>query len=200
MLATTTAAEPEPPALSTPEMIAGRVIDVAGKAVAGVELGLRESSGSSFDEDGFGASIWREDLRTDLEPVAVSGPDGRFAFPRQQGRFGSLVSQDERWESVLAPYAIRPEDERIVVVAPRFRLEGRVRPHHGDALRGRELRAGPGRGHGDHHLGPEASGGQGGTSDDDEQIAFVCINDQFYMQGLCRFAVQAIQWFIDTYR
>ena len=46
----------------------------------------------------------------------------------------------------------------------------------------------------------EASGGQSGTSDDDEQIAFVCINDQFYMQGLCRFAVQAIQWFIDTYR
>jgi len=46
---------------------------------------------------------------------------------------------------------------------------------------------------------PEA-GGQGGGADDNEQIAFVCINDQFYMQGLCRFAVQAIQWFIDTYR
>jgi len=47
----------------------------------------------------------------------------------------------------------------------------------------------------------QGTNNQGGANDDDnQQLAIVCINDQFYMQGLCRFAVHAIQWLIDTYR
>jgi len=136
--------EEEPSAQS--ETIIGRVIDVGGVPVAGVELGLRSASGSRLDAENdptFGSTVWAEELHTEAEPLAVSGGDGRFVLDRSPNVWGRIVSQNEEWETVLAPFGrARAGAEQTVVVAPRFRLSGCVRDDAGRPLANVELRFG----------------------------------------------------------
>jgi RNA polymerase sigma-70 factor (ECF subfamily) len=129
-----------------PEIVSGIVLDPAGAPVAGVALGVRRSNGSVIDDEG-GAILWSEELDTTRPPLAWSGADGRYSFERPQDRYGAVVSQDERWETVLAPTARAVEgQEQVVVVAPRFRLAGTVLDESGTPLAGAALRfALPGR-------------------------------------------------------
>lgn len=135
----------EPPAREEPETLAGRVIDVSGVGVAGVELGIRGASGSrldGLDNEDFGSALWDPEPEH-AQPLAVSGSDGRFAFQRPPDSWGRIVSRDEHWETVLAPMAhARLEGDQVVVVAPRFQLEGTVRDEAGNPLAEVEVRFG----------------------------------------------------------
>lgn len=118
------------------ELLRARVLDLAGRPVGGVEIGLRKVSGDSLDEDGRMA-IWEEDAPAG-EPVAISGPDGWLSLPPDREPFGALVSQDERWETVLAPTPW-PGEECVLLVAPRFALRGHVRDSSGAPFAGARL-------------------------------------------------------------
>ncbi len=139
-----TAVPTPPPAPPEPAgTISGRVIDFTGLPIAGVELGIRGSNGSQMDGLGaetFGSALWTAALRADAEPLAISGADGRYSFELPAETWGRVVSQDERWETVLASDdRAMPDDEQVVVVAPRFRLRGTVRDGSGVPLAGAEL-------------------------------------------------------------
>ena len=117
------AAVEEPP--SPADLLLGRVVDLSNHPVSGVALGGRMSTGVVRDEDG-GSALWGEELATDVEPLAISGPDGRFEV--SVGRFGGrLVSIDDAYETVLSPtLGTSSHGEVTVVVARRFELSGTV--------------------------------------------------------------------------
>src|SRR5262245_3880009 len=125
--------------------VSGRVIDASGEAVSGVELGLRGWNGSRGDMDGldtFGSTLWTEAMPAGA-PLAISGSDGRFTLVLAREQTGRVVSQDERWESVLTPIArVRSGEDQVLVVAPRFRLVGAVRDENGNPLAGVEIQFG----------------------------------------------------------
>ena len=145
---------PEPPAppatvLSTAEAIHGRVLDVTGAPVVGVALSLRHSNGSRMDPEEIGmmggstfsSLLWAEGLSEDA--LAWSGPDGSFELVPPPESYGSVVSCDLSWESVLVPAVYAAEGEELtLVVAPRIRLAGVVRDAAGAPLAGVELRFG----------------------------------------------------------
>ncbi len=114
-----------PPA--EPTTIRGRVLDADGMPVAGVELAFRGSSGVRMDAELASCILWNEELPSGRAPIAISGADGRFSVARPEKLSGYVVAQDARWETVLGAGTHGAEDsERILVVAPRFRLRGRV--------------------------------------------------------------------------
>lgn len=141
------------PALAAGDTITGRVIDVEGSPVPGVDLDLRASNGSRMDPEeahmlvvgssAFGSLLWTEPLRESGAPLAVSGADGRFSLLTPPEYFGHIVSRDPLWESVLTPSArVRAGEDQVLVVAPRIRLAGTVHDVHGTPLAGVELRFG----------------------------------------------------------
>ena len=127
------------PAEEPPAAISGRVIDHEGLPVAGVALGLRSSRGVRIDTELSSSILWEEELPTAREPLAFSGPDGRFALAPPEGFGGYVVSQDPRWETVLGGGLQDDEDEPLLVVAPLFRLNGRVVDEAGTPIESVEL-------------------------------------------------------------
>ena len=124
-------------AVADEHSIRARVVDLANQPVGGVEIGLRLVNGSRSEEDGT-SPLWKEDLPLGQPPVAISGADGRFALT-VEGYRGALVSQDERWETLLAPPAREGDEEAAVVVAPCFSLRGQVRDESGAPVDGARL-------------------------------------------------------------
>ncbi|NOT30647.1 MAG: hypothetical protein HOP15_09400 [Planctomycetes bacterium] len=125
---------PAPEALAA---TAGRVLDTEGMPVAGVALGLRVSRGVRIGTELTSSILWDEELPLSREPIAHSGADGRFTFTRPATFSGYVVSQDPRWETVLGANA--HDAEPILVVAPLFRLGGRVIDEAGAPREGVEL-------------------------------------------------------------
>lgn len=119
--------------------ITGRVLDAEGLPVPGVELAVRGSSGVRLDAELASSILWDEELPVSRAPLAISGVDGRFSLARPETFSGYVVSQDARWETVLGAGCGAEDAERIVVVAPRFRLRGRVVDIDGAPLAGVEF-------------------------------------------------------------
>lgn len=138
------------PLTTTDLLVSGRVVDVDGLPVAGVALGLRKSNGSRMEPEddpnmplAFGSLNWDEPPPDGSSPLTTSGADGRFTLPLTDEYWGSVVSVDPHWESVLVPPArAREGQEQMLVVAPRFRLLGAVLGVGGEPLAGVELRFG----------------------------------------------------------
>jgi len=125
---------------SVTELVHGRVVDLTGAPVAGVALDVRGSSGVRFDESGFDSILWNE-AELERPPLATSAADGRFSFPASQQRSGAVVVRDRRWETVRSAVTVAGLD-LVVVVAPAFRLTGRVQDPDGHPLADAEVRLG----------------------------------------------------------
>lgn len=116
------------PAAQEARHVRGRVIDVAGRPVAALEIRLVPDDGAARASTPIAAGS--------APLVARSGPDGVFELPgRHQGR---LFVRDARWTTLLAgvPVDARTGQECRVVVAPRLELGGVVLDADGVPLAG----------------------------------------------------------------
>jgi len=106
----------------SPRALRGRVLELSGRGVAGVQLA--------------GCAGGAPETRTAL---GVSGVGGAFEFVLPQQVVG-VCSDDPRWSTVLAGSArTHADNETQVLVAPRLELGGRVVDEDGAALAGVEL-------------------------------------------------------------
>lgn len=106
----------------SPRLLRGRVIDVRGTGIAGVQLAVR--TGHARDGDA---------LR------ALSNLGGAFELAVPPGA-DTVVASDPRWATVLAGSArVEPDKQSTVVIAPRIDLAGRVVDATGAPLPGAAL-------------------------------------------------------------
>lgn len=98
--------------------VRGRVVDLDGRALAGVSVRLAQQGGASLAS-------------------AKSGADGRFTAGPVRGA-ARLVVADERYAGVLdAHVSVRaPQEELVLVAAPRRAVAGRVEDEAGRPLAG----------------------------------------------------------------
>jgi protocatechuate 3,4-dioxygenase beta subunit len=116
------AAEPtEASTLPPPRVLRGRVLDVWGLGLPGVELALGFQEHATAPASKVGCT---------------SGANGWFELPLEAPA-ESIVSADARFATALAGSArVRDETQAIVVVAPRIELAGIVVDEHGSPLAG----------------------------------------------------------------
>jgi RNA polymerase sigma factor (sigma-70 family) len=97
---------------SSPRLLHGRVVDVRGTGIAGVQLAVNTA--------GTRAGAGDEALRV------VSNLGGAFELAVPPGA-DTVVATDPRWATVLAGSArVTPDKQSTVVIAPRIELAGRV--------------------------------------------------------------------------
>ncbi len=98
--------------------VRGRVVDLDGRALAGVSVRLAQQDGASLGS-------------------AKSGADGRFALGGARGP-ARLVVADERYAAVLDAHVggARHVEEHVLVAAPRRAVAGRVEDEAGRPLAG----------------------------------------------------------------
>jgi len=119
---TATATETAPSA----RQLRGRVVDVRGTGIAGVQLAVHTAGARGAARDG-------EALR------AVSNLGGAFELAVPPGA-DTVVAIDPRWATVLAGSArVEPDKQSTVVIAPRIELAGRVVDATGTPLPGAAL-------------------------------------------------------------
>jgi RNA polymerase sigma-70 factor (ECF subfamily) len=123
-----TAATATTPAETTPSqrLLRGRVVDVRGTGIAGVQLAVHTAGARGGARDG-------EALR------ALSNLGGAFELAVPPGA-DTVVAVDPRWATVLAGSArVEPDKQSTVVIAPRIELAGRVVDATGTPLPGAAL-------------------------------------------------------------
>lgn len=130
-------------AVSAPMMIQGRVVDVSGASVAGVDVGfVAIRSADCYPNAGVGESIRVDDRETESAAArrgrvltrSTSDALGQFGLesPIADGR---IIVLDPELATVLAGVAYDGlHSERVVVVSPARTLSGRVSDENGVAL------------------------------------------------------------------
>jgi len=115
----TQASAPAPAGNAASPLVRGRVIDLDGRGVAGVEIVL-----GSLDEG-------RDAALVEARPVALAGEDGTFTLSTRTN--GRLHARSDSWTTVLAglPVEDRSGQECRIVVAPRLALGGVVVDENG---------------------------------------------------------------------
>ena len=123
---TTTSAE----TAASPRQLRGRVVDVRGTGIAGVQLAVKTAGARGPARDSARDS---EALRT------LSNLGGAFELAVPPGA-DTVVAIDPRWATVLAGSArVAPDKQSTVVIAPRIELAGRVVDNAGTPLPGAAL-------------------------------------------------------------
>lgn len=95
----------------------GRVIDVGGRGLAGVEVGSEVAGGRSV----------------------LTGQDGWFEWELEERR-ELVVARDRAWATVLGAWVEDGRSDSVLVVAPSIELAGRVVDQHGEAVPRAHLR------------------------------------------------------------
>lgn len=108
------AVDPEPPAIDGRIRVEGRVVDLEGRSLEGIEIVFQRVVDMEFEQS------------LD-DPTAVSDGEGRFALALDSPE-GRLNLESPDWSSVSRPFLDRgvPLEEPILVAAPRRRYAGLV--------------------------------------------------------------------------
>ena len=115
------------PVAATEELVHGRVLNLSGHPVAGVDVVSGSSTSAELTDT------------SDALVLATSADDGSFAAPRKG--ISRLFARDPQFATVLAgvPVTGSASQETVVVVAPRIEVAGQVVDEYGNLIVGAQI-------------------------------------------------------------